>query len=139
MASIVRHRQGPPGHRLTSTECRSWLNSHQEGRLDYATGRGPRSLVVRYAIDTDTVFVRVPTYNDLVQYAPGASVTLEVDDRLAGDRFEMVAVTGTAALVDREPAALADDWPGDLPTRVIGVPIQTIEGFVDPEQAASQH
>jgi len=60
-------------------------------------------------------------------------VTLEVDDRLTGDRFETVAVTGTATLVERDPAALADDWPGDLPTRVIMVPIQTIEGFVEPD------
>jgi hypothetical protein len=133
MASIREHRQGRVGQRLTSLECRSWLNSHQEGRLDYATGRGPRSLVVRYAVDTDTVLMRVPTYNDLLQYAPGESVTLEVDDRLAGDRFETVAVTGTATLAERDPAVLADDWPGDLPTRVIMVPIQSIEGFVEPD------
>jgi hypothetical protein len=135
MASIREHQQGRRGERLTSIECRSWLNSHHEGRLDYRTGRGPRSLVVRYAVVTDTVLVRVPTYNDLLQYAPGESVTLEVDDRLTGDRFETVAVTGTATLVEREPAVLADDWPGDLPTRVIMVPIQTIEGFVEPDLA----
>ena len=133
MASIREHRRGRVRQRLTSVECRSWLTSHQEGRIDYRTGRGPRSLVVRYAVDTDTVLVRVPTYNDLLQYAPGESVTLEVDDRLTGDRFETVAVTGTATLVEPEPAALADDWPGDLPTRVIVVPIQTIEGFVEPD------
>jgi hypothetical protein len=137
MASIREHRRGQLRQRLSSVECRSWLTSHQEGRIDYRTGRGPRSLVVRYAVDTDNVLVRVPTYNDLLQYAPGESVTLEVDDRLAGDRFETVAVTGTATLVERDPAVLADDWPGDLPTRVIMVPIQTIDGFVEPAVADS--
>ncbi len=124
--------------RLDSRECRSWLFDHHEGRLDYRTGRGPRSLVVRYAVDSDTVLMRVPTYNDLLQYAPGESVTLEVDHRLTGDAFETVTVTGIASLVDQDPTALAEDWPNDLPTRVIGVPIQAIVGFVEAAAAGSR-
>ncbi|HET9646674.1 MAG TPA: pyridoxamine 5'-phosphate oxidase family protein [Microlunatus sp.] len=130
---------GPRRHRLSTHECRSWLIQHHEGRLDYRTGRGPRSLVVRYAVDSDAVLVRVPTFNDLLQYAPGESVTLEVDDRVALDSvapggaiqtgFESVHVTGTATIVDSAPPALADDWPADLPTKVISVPIQRIDGF----------
>src|SRR6476646_3408934 len=123
-------RRPAPGHHLTRGECRSWLDQHHEGRLDYQTGRGPRSLVVRYAVTADTVLVRVPTYNDLLQYAPGESVTLEVDDRLGPDQFEKVTVTGTASLVDRDSGSLAEDWPAELPTRVIGLPIQVIDGFV---------
>lgn len=124
-------RQAIPEHHLSRGECRSWLDQHHEGRLDYRTGRGPRSLVVRYAVRADTVLVRVPTYNDLLQYAPGESVTLEVDDRLGPGQFEKVVVTGTASLVDRDPDAMAEDWPAGLATKVIGVPIQAIDGFVE--------
>jgi hypothetical protein len=124
-------RRPAPGHHLTRGECRSWLDQHHEGRLDYHTGRGPRSLVVRYAVAADTVLVRVPTYNDLLQYAPGEPVTLEVDDRLGSGQFEKVTVTGTAAVIDRDPGALSEDWPADLPTRLIGVPIQAIDGYLE--------
>ncbi|GAA3619952.1 hypothetical protein GCM10022236_22760 [Microlunatus ginsengisoli] len=122
--------RGSAARRLNSGECRSWLAGHHEGRLDYRTGRGPRSLVVRYAVQADAVLVRVPTYNDLLQYAPGESVTLEVEERCAPDTFEIVTVTGTASLVDPGVGALADDWPPELPTDVIRVPIQRIDGFL---------
>jgi hypothetical protein len=115
---------------LSAGECRSWLDGHTEGRIDYCTGRGPRSLVVRYVLEDDAVLVRVPTYNDLLQYAPGESVTLEVEERCAPDTFEIVTVTGTAALVDPAVDALAEDWPPELPTDVISVPIQRIDGFL---------
>src|SRR5881398_1992537 len=73
MSKPVTDRRCCAGSRtrpLSALECRSWLADHQEGRLDYRTGRGPRSLVVRYAVRADAVLVRVPTYNDLLQYAP---------------------------------------------------------------------
>ena len=121
--------------RLSFLECRDWLVRHHEGRIDYRTGRGPRSLVVRYAVEADAVLVRVPTYNDLLQYAPGEAVTLEVEQRCAPDAFETVTVTGTACLLEPDGSgscgrALADDWPRELPTDVIRVPIQQIDGYV---------
>lgn len=120
-----------PKTELSSGECRTWLSRHHEGRIDYRTGRGARSLVVRYAVQADAVLVRVPTYNDLLQYAPGESVTLEVEERCAPDTFETVTVTGMASLLDTRVGALAEDWPKDLPTDVIRVPIQRIDGFVE--------
>jgi hypothetical protein len=86
--------------------------------------------VVRYAVEADAVLVRVPTYNDLLQYAPGEPVTLEVEQRCAPDEFETVTVSGTARLLEPSVRVLAEDWPRGLPTDVIAVPIQRIDGHV---------
>lgn len=129
--SVAGRSTAPTGRTLSAGECRSWLDRHAEGRIDYRTGRGPRSLVVRYVVQADSVLVRVPTYNDLLQYAPGESVTLEVEERCAPDTFEIVKVTGTASLAHQPGmVALAEDWPSDLPTDVIRVPIQQLDGYL---------
>jgi hypothetical protein len=92
-------------------------------------------LVVRYTVCAETVLVRVPTYNDLLQYAPGQPIALEVDERCGAREFEHVVVSGTASLVDQDPGALVEDWPTDLPTRLIGLPIKSLHGFVEPVTA----
>ena len=77
------------------------LTEHREGRLDYETGRGFRSVVVLYAIADGQILFRLPDYNDIVHYAPGEQVTLEVDAEVtpSGD-CTTVIVTGTAQLMD---------------------------------------
>ena len=65
--------------RLSPHECKAWLCSHHEGRLGYQSGRGHRSVVVSYAVAGDQILVRLPDYNDIVHYAPGAEVSLDVD------------------------------------------------------------
>ncbi len=82
----------------------AWLTEHHEGRLDYETGRGFRSVVVLYAIADGQILFRLPDYNDIVHYAPGERVTLEVDgavtpsgDSHDGDRDRHRTVDGDRA------------------------------------------
>ncbi len=123
-----------PSHRraLSAPECRSWLSHHREGRLGYLSGRGPRSVVVSYALSGDQIMVRVPDYNDIVHYAPGAEVTLEVDGPTDSIR-ETVSVTGTAALAGPQArvgdGALEDVWPDGIQTSVVCVPMTRVQGF----------
>lgn len=122
--------------RLSSPECRAWLADHHEGRLGYQSGRGPRCVVVSYALAGDQIMVRLPDYNDIVHYAPGSEIRLEVDGSIAEHR-ETVRVTGTARLAD-EPARplvaaadFAESWPDGVQTSVVCLPLATLEGYED--------
>ncbi len=79
--------------RLSPPECRAWLSEHHEGRLGYLSGRGPRSVVVCYAMAGDRIMLRLPDYNDIVHYAPGSEISLAVDGTGTTHR-ETVNVTG---------------------------------------------
>lgn len=129
-----------PVRRLSNGECRDWLSSHREGRLAYPTGRGPRSVVVSYAVREEHVLFRLPDYNDIVHYAPGQHVTLEVDgDRpVAGSppaAAETVTVTGQAQLATPQDgptvteADFEEQWPSSVSTRVICLPMTEVEGY----------
>lgn len=130
----VAQRGARPTRRLSRPECREWLVNHHQGRLGYATGRGPRSVVVNYALAGDQVVFRLPDYNDIVRYAPGERVTLEVEGVHAsvGD-FETVIVTGQAELAGEPSAeaevALDEEWPSGVSTHVLCLPMTQVEGF----------
>jgi hypothetical protein len=121
--------------RLSLPECRAWLYSHHEGRLGYQSGRGHRCVVVSYAVAGDQVLVQLPDYNDIVHYAPGAEVSLDVDGGTPAAHRETVTVTGTAELADGaqrpliDQAAFQEHWPSDVRTSVICLPLNTMEGF----------
>ena len=121
--------------RLSPHECKAWVCSHHEGRLGYQSGRGHRSVVVSYAVAGDQILVRVPDYNDIARYAPGAESSLAVDGGTPAAHRETVTVTGTAELAenDRRPlidqAAFEEDWPSDVRTSIICLPLNTVEGF----------
>jgi nitroimidazol reductase NimA-like FMN-containing flavoprotein (pyridoxamine 5'-phosphate oxidase superfamily) len=133
--SAPRHRSSVSARRLTTRECRDWLDSHHEGRLAYSTGRGPRSVVVNYAITSHQIMFRLPDYNDIVHYAPGERITLEVEGPQAamGD-FETVTVTGEAQLAGEHAPELAEadfveQWPAGVSTSVLCLPMTQVEGF----------
>jgi hypothetical protein len=86
--------------RLSPHECKAWLCSHHEGRLGYQSGRGHRSVVVLYTIAEDQILMRLPDYNDIVHYAPGCEVRLDVDGGTPAAHRETVIVTGTAELAE---------------------------------------
>ena len=121
--------------RLSSHECKAWLASHHEGRLGYQSGRGPRSVVVSYAVADDKILVRLPDYNEIVRYAPGAEVSLDVEGGTPAAHREAVTVTGTAELAENahrpliDKAAFEEDWPPDVRTSIICLPINAMEGF----------
>jgi hypothetical protein len=121
--------------RLSPHECKAWVCSHHEGRLGYQSGRGHRSVVVFYAVAGDQILVRLPDYNDIVRYAPGAEISLAVDGGTPAAHRETVTVTGTAELAESthrpliDQAAFEEDWPPDVRTSVICLPLNTVEGF----------
>ena len=125
------HRE--PQRKLTARECRAVLASHHEGRLGYQSGRGPRSLVVSYAVTEDAIMMRLPDYNDAVHYAPGAEVWLEVDGRVPAGMDE-VLVTGTAVVDDErgKQARFTEEWPQGVATSVVCVPLTRVEGIEHP-------
>ena len=105
---------GARTRRLSPHECQAWLCSHHEGRLGYQTGKGPRSVVVSYAVAGDQILVRLPDYNDIVHYAPGSEVSLDVDGTPAAHR-ETVVVTGRAPWPKSAGAAYRPDGvPGGV-------------------------
>ncbi|MFP5283742.1 MAG: pyridoxamine 5'-phosphate oxidase family protein [Actinomycetes bacterium] len=122
------------GRPISAPECRAWLAHHREGRLGYRTGRGPRSVVVHYTLSPGRVLLRLPRFSEIVSYVPGERVTLEVDGRSSAEEFETVCVTGTASVADREQESdhllpLEGEWPAELSTEVISVPLDEIAGF----------
>jgi nitroimidazol reductase NimA-like FMN-containing flavoprotein (pyridoxamine 5'-phosphate oxidase superfamily) len=124
---------------LSAGECRDWLTSHREGRLAYPTGRGPRSVVVSYAVTERHIMFRLPDYNDIVHYAPGERVTLEVEGVHAPvQAFESVSVTGEAQLAPGDDptmlqeAHFEEQWPAGVCTSVICLPITEMVGFEEP-------
>jgi hypothetical protein len=103
--------------------------------LGYQSGRGHRCVVVSYAVAGDQILVRLPDYNDIVRYAPGAEISLDVDGGTPAARRETVIVTGTAELAESaqrpliDQAAFVEDWPADVRTSVICLPLNAVEGF----------
>ncbi len=100
-------------------------------------------MVVSYAVTERHIMFRLPDYNDIVHYAPGERVTLEVEGRQAPvQAFESVSVTGEAQLASRDdPAVLQEahfeeQWPAGVRTSVICLPITEMVGFE--ESAADQ-
>ncbi len=135
MPTIHRPESRQQVRRLSARECRAWLASHREGRLGYQTGRGPRSVVVRYAITDEQIMFRLPDYNDIVHYVPGERVTLEVEGLHAavGD-FDTVLVTGEARLAAHHASVVQatqfeEHWPAGVATSVICLPMTEVEGF----------
>lgn len=134
--SLITHpRSTHPHHtrRLTRRECQDWLTSHGEGRLGYTSGRGPRSVVVSYAMAGEQIVVRLPHYNEVVQYAPGSEVTFEVEGQTdTVPALETVSVWGTAALAEPDQTFdvdFAESWPDGVSTSLVYLPLTAVEGF----------
>jgi nitroimidazol reductase NimA-like FMN-containing flavoprotein (pyridoxamine 5'-phosphate oxidase superfamily) len=118
-------------------ECRVWLDHHSEGRLGYIGGRGPRSVVLTYAVTEDQILFLVPAYNEVTQYVPGKQVRLQVAGECSGPApryYDTVSVTGTANLPRVEQASIVrrtnfvEFWPPGVATSVICLPMAELEG-----------
>jgi nitroimidazol reductase NimA-like FMN-containing flavoprotein (pyridoxamine 5'-phosphate oxidase superfamily) len=122
---------------LSRSECRIWLDHHSEGQLAYISGRGPRSLVVSYAVTDDQIFFLVPAYNEITQYVPGKQVAFQVAGESSGPApqyYDTVSVTGTANFSCLRQAPMVrrtnfvEFWPPDVTTSVICLPMAELEG-----------
>src|SRR5918996_4255268 len=118
-------------------ECRIWLEGHTEGQLGYIGGRGPRSVVVSYAVTDDQILFLVPAYNEITQYVPGKQVTFQVGGESSGPGpryYDTVSVTGTANVPCLEQTPIVrrtnfvELWPPDVTTSVICLPMAGLEG-----------
>ena len=122
------------GRTLTKVECRSSISDHDEGRLSYPTGRGPRAVVVSYAVTDDQVVVLLPEYNEICQYAPGRQITMRVS-ALTTNTFTEVVVTGIGHL-DENPACIAgtvdlpEHWPAGVSTHLVCLDLFHLEGSI---------
>ena len=130
-----------PGHQtrsLTRVECRDRLERGHEGRLSCLTGRGPRAIVISYAVDGNDVVLRLPEYNDLTPYATTSEITLLVDVPGPPEPGPaLIAVTGWAEVVEHGehlapgPRELAEVWPSGLQTWTLRLPLDHLEGYED--------
>jgi hypothetical protein len=118
-------------------ECRIWLDHHSEGQLGYVGGRGPRSVVVSYAVTDDQILFLVPAYNEITQYVPGKQVTFQVAGESSGPaprQHDTVSVTGTANLPRLAQAPIVrktnfvEFWPPHVTTSVICLPMAELKG-----------
>lgn len=134
MSQTSSSTRGLAVRRLSPSECRHWLDNHHVGRLAYGSGRGPRCVVVSYTVAEEQIVVRLPAYHEIVQYAPGAVVTFEVEDRAdLAPGLETVTVSGTAALVCGDErltdVAFVESWPAGVSTSVVRLPMTAVEGY----------
>jgi hypothetical protein len=141
MAELERHDSGETNvdatRGMSYGECRVWLDHHSEGQLGYIGGRGPRSLVLTYAVTEDQILFLVPAYNEVTQYVPGKQVRLQVAGECSGPApryYDTVSVTGTANLPRDEQASIVrrtnfvEFWPPGVATSVICLPMAELEG-----------
>jgi len=100
--------------------------------MSYQSGRGPRAVVVNYAVEQDCVLVRLPEYNEALQYSLDTETTLAVDEPCTpAGCAATVLVTGTARPCLPRSTALAclhEDWPDGVPTTVVRLPLTRLRG-----------
>lgn len=138
--ATTRARSSSEGRRsqeLTTDECWARLHRHREGRLGYLSGRGPRHVVVPYAVWQGMLVVRVPAYNEAVQYVGDRQITFDVSERVSGGAAdERVEIVGRGRLDEAEGVvldALPDEhWPADLPSRLLWLEADRVAGQVRP-------
>jgi hypothetical protein len=121
--------------KLSPDECMRLLAGHNEGRLEYLGGRGPRGVMVRYALSEGEVEFRVADYNDIVHYARGESVVLVVEGRASAESAQhtihvsgVAKVSSTGATTPDEEAQLDEAWPPGVVTTLLRLQITSVTG-----------
>ncbi len=102
--------------------------------MGHQTGRGPRAVLVSYAVTDDQAVFRLPEYNEICQYAPGREITLNVSGVSADTRTEVV-VTGIGFVPEHhatllEAVDLVEDWPSGISTHLICLDLAVVEGRI---------
>lgn len=105
------------------------LQKGHEGRLGYLSGRGPRSVVVRFRLTGDGIRIRLAEYHEAVGYADGRQVSLQVEEAPGDGRSpSTVEVRGRARLAPypmQAAGATADleRWPASVATHELVIPL----------------
>ena len=117
---------------LSAQECWSRLRRLREGRLGYLSGRGPRHVVIPYAVRDRAVVLRLPGYHEAAQYVTGSPVTFDVVERVGSGTAERVRVAGRARLGEPDPGvveALPDEhWPANLRSWLVWLDVDEVSG-----------
>lgn len=116
---------------LTADECRSWISRHDEGRLSYQTGRGPRAVVLSYAVTDEEVRFLLPEYNEICQYAPGRQIAMRVSALDPDDSITEVVIAGIGHFPEARIARMVDypeDWPPGISTHVVCLNLVNLVG-----------
>ena len=118
---------------LSRRECRSWLRTHHEGRLGYCTGRGPRAVVVSYALANEQIVFRLADYTEIPQYSMGEQISFEVDGReTAVGGFRNVTIRGQAHRPDdtfeEDAAPFEESWPPGVSTYTMCLDLVSMQG-----------
>jgi hypothetical protein len=120
--------------RLSRAECRAWIATHDEARLRFQTGRGPRSVVVGYALAPGEVVLLLPEYHPATGYLVDAAVTIEVEGASGDGVWESVRASGVAYRGAPAEAATLHPygarWPTGVATHTVHVPLAEVEGVV---------
>jgi hypothetical protein len=121
-------------HRLSGVRCREWIAQHEEARLGFETGHGPRSVVIGYAVCGDEVVLLLPEYHPATGYLVDAPVTLEVEGASASGAWVAVRASGVAhpgAATERDVVhPYGATWPEGVATHTVHVPLAHLEGLV---------
>lgn len=124
----------PEARSLTRAECRAWIAGHDEARLRFDTGRGPRSVVVGYAVRADEVLLLLPEYHPATGYLLDAPVVLEVDGAAPEGAWETVRASGVAYLGRTDESVpvrpYGASWPPGVAARTVHVPLDRVEGVL---------
>ncbi|WP_051215243.1 pyridoxamine 5'-phosphate oxidase family protein [Granulicoccus phenolivorans] len=100
---------------LSVAECYRLLDTHQIGRVAWASRRGQLILPVAYIVCDGTIVFRTTATTILAELTHGARVAFEVDSMdLAGHTGWSVLVRGQAH-APRTPDRLVELWSKNLP------------------------
>jgi hypothetical protein len=118
-------------------DVRAWLTREHEGQLGYATGCGPRTVVVRVAVSAGRLVFRLPEYSSALGYARDRAVTLQIGGgEESGAGHARLVVSGTAQLVDEDDAVdaepvLDEHWPDGVATHVVALTATSVDVVQD--------
>lgn len=121
--------------RLGRRDAWRLMRGHQEGRLHFLSGRGPRSVVVPYATTDTAVVIELPAYNDALPYLEGRVVSIEVSDHDPDGHQWSVEISGLSRPTpsdpgDEEVSDVIRQWPSALVSRRFLIPTDHVSGSI---------
>jgi nitroimidazol reductase NimA-like FMN-containing flavoprotein (pyridoxamine 5'-phosphate oxidase superfamily) len=101
---------------LDVAECWELLETREVGRIAYVDERGPVAVPVTFALDGESVVIRVSPYSGLARHLPDALAAFEVDEFSYFTRSGWsVVLRGSVKTVENDdlpaPEARPTPWP----------------------------
>jgi hypothetical protein len=99
--------------------------------MSYQTGRGPRAVVLSYAVTGDAIMFLLPEYNEICQYAPGRPIAMRVSALTPDESITEVVVTGIGHLLETglaDTVEYPEHWPLGVSTHTVCLDLVNLEG-----------